>query len=654
MRFSSVRQIAVLLIGHALLRPVCVALILFACFSAPYVAFAQEQGVSQSDTQNDKRALEERVDSLEKALAALRAQMAAMQSQGAAQSGVPTAKSFAPSPGTAASVAAPAPQGPIGQAQTAQTTSGASGSTALPVSGQSTPSQTDVAQNTRQKSAPNTQPGSTTPAASGTNPAAVINQTIGENQPTQAQQAQHGFFERKPGRDLTFYTHGGELTTYGNLDLSFDVLTKGISQLRGPDGLAPVGNLGWLPDISTNVSFIGIRGTQSTNFKNLNLVYQLETLIDISATSGVAETNSAASNDVRGALTSRNSYIGLGSKNVGAVLFGKTDAPYRQSTARLDPFFGMIGDYAVIMGNTGGDNRVEFAGRLDHSIWYSSPNLHGINFNTLYSPGQNRSSTEDNIAAGEASCTGGDIPGSGGSLPFACNDGGFGDAVSASVAYTREPLYIVAAYERHLKVNRQSDLTGPYANVPTLYYDADVADEDAGKVGVQYTFQRKTTASVMFETLHRYVPDFLAFQNERQRLGSWIAVTQAVSSGDSISLGWARAFRAPGDPGQHNTSLALPPLGAPGDSTGGLGVNNAANFFTVAYKHRIGDGLTAYTNWAGTFNGPYAHYDLGAGGHGITTDCHDASDATGGESSNPHCWAGGQLIGTSLGLVKRF
>ena len=643
MYFFSVRQTAVLLIRHALLTPACGALILFSCFAVPPGAVAQQQGVGQNDTQNDERALKDRVDSLEKALAALRAQMAAMQASGAAQPGASAGKPAAPLQATAAPVVSP------GTSPAAQTSSGASGSTTS-----SGPGQVTVAQDNRQKSAPNTQPGSTTPAAGGTNPAAVINQTIGENQPTRAQEAQHGFFERKPGRDLTFYTHGGELTTYGNLDLSFDVLTKGISQLLGPDGLPPIGNLGWLPDISTNVSFIGVRGTQSTNFKNWNFIYQLETLVDISATSGVAETNSSESNDVRGALTSRNSYIGLGSKSVGAVLFGKTDAPYRQSTARLDPFFGMIGDYAAIVGNTGGDNRVEFAGRLDHSIWYSSPNLHGINFNTLYSPGQNRSSTEDNIAAGEASCTGGDIPGSGGSLPFACNDGGFGDAVSASVAYTREPLYIVAAYERHLKVNRQSDLTGQYVNVPTLYYNADVADEDAGKVGLQYTFQKKTTASVLFETLHRYVPDFLEFQNERQRLGSWIAVTQALSSGDSVSLGWARAFRAPGDPGQHNTSLALPPLGAPGDSTGGLGVNNAANFFTVAYKHRIGDGLTTYLNWAGTFNGPYAHYDLGAGGHGITADCHDASDATGGESSDPHCWAGGQLMGASAGLVKRF
>ncbi len=252
------------------------------------------------------------------------------------------------------------------------------------------------------------------------------------------------------------------------------------------------------------------------------------------------------------------------------------------------------------------------------------------------------------------SCAGGDNPGSGGSQPFACNDGGFGNAVSASVAYTREPLYLVAAYERHMGVNRQSDLMGEYANPPSAYLNASVADEDAAKLGAQYTFPSHTTVSAIYEVLHRYVPSFLEFQNERQRQGSWLAVTQTLAKHDSISAGWARAYRSPGDPGQHNTSLVLPPLGSPGDGVGGRGVDNSANLFTVAYRHTLASGLTAYATFAATLNAPYAHYDLGGGGRGVTTDCHDASDATGGESSDPHCWAGGKLKGISVGLDKRF
>jgi len=465
--------------------------------------------------------------------------------------------------------------------------------------------------------------------------------------------ARHGFFEKKPGPDLTFYTPSGQFTLYGNLDVSVDSATKGSSSLIGPDGAGPIGNMGWLLDLSTNISYLGIRGKQKISSR-FDFLYQMETEIDIASSAGVSESNSSESNVVKGALTSRNSFLGLGSAAAGSLLFGKTDAPYKLTTLRMNPFYGMLGDYAVIMGNTGGDNRVEFGTRLDHSLWWISPVKHGLGATVLFSPGQNRSSSSDNIASGESDCTGGDIPGSGGSLPFACNDGSFSNAVSASLTYTSKPLYLTAAYERHQKVNRSSDLTGEYANPPAGYMTADTADEDAAKVGAQFTLPSKTTLSAIFEDMHRYVPAILAFQNERQRLGTWIALTQVLSPRDSVSLGWAHAFRTPGDPGQHNTSTALPPGGSPGDGTGGLGVDNTANMISVAFRHKLSEGLTAYANWAGTFNGPYAHYDLGAGGRTVTVDCHDASDATGDETSDPHCWAGGHLQGLSLGLNRRF
>lgn len=55
---------------------------------------------------------------------------------------------------------------------------------------------------------------------------------------------EHGFLERKPGKSLTFYTPGGEsaggeITAYGNLDVSVDGATKGSSGLVGPDEILP-------------------------------------------------------------------------------------------------------------------------------------------------------------------------------------------------------------------------------------------------------------------------------------------------------------------------------------------------------------------------------------------------------------------------------
>jgi hypothetical protein len=77
--------------------------------------------------------------------------------------------------------------------------------------------------------------------------------------------------------------------------------------------------------------------------------------------------------------------------------------------------------------------------------------------------------------------------------------------------------------------------------------------------------------------------------------------------------------------------------------------------FTAAIKHSFGHNVLIYLAWAYTHNHQYAHFDLGAGGRSMTTDCHDGGlPASGGESSNPHCWAGGKLMGVSLGVNARF
>jgi predicted porin len=445
----------------------------------------------------------------------------------------------------------------------------------------------------------------------------------------------HEFLERKPGDGVTFFTRGGELSIYGNLDLSLDYTTKGIGQMT-VNGAPPVGDMGWMWAISSNLSYIGVRGFQTLGSFPANFVYQLETQIDVSAASGTSASNSNTSAVVKGGLTSRNSFIGFASPTWGAVKIGKTDAPYKNSTASMNPFSGQLGDYAVIMGNSGGDNRVEFGTRLDHAIWYESPNWSGFSFNVLLAPGQNRASDDSNLASGEVDCAGGNVPGSGG-LPVACNDGAYGTAYSANVAYRYGHLYLTAAYEMHKGVNRTSDLP--------VFDLNDVADEHAAKVGAQYAFSTGTTVYGIYERLERNVPASLQAQNERTRNGYWLAVSQVLTPNDSVHLGWAHAGKTPGDPGQHNTP-------------GGANPDNSANMFTLAVKHQVNRELSFYFDIAETINRPAAHYDLGAGGRSVTTDCHDASNPdTSGFDPNgngPHCWAGGRLKGVSVGAKYTF
>ncbi len=426
-----------------------------------------------------------------------------------------------------------------------------------------------------------------------------------------------------------------------------------------------------MPDISTNISYLGVRGFQRIPYQNFNFVYQFEAGIDISAAPGIRQTNSNLSNQVNGALFSRNSYIGLSSKDYGAIKIGKTDAPYKNSTAQFNPFSGMWGDYSVVMGNTGGDNRVEFGTRLSHSIWYESPKIAGWQANFLFSPGQNRAYDNSNLASGESDCAGGNDPSSGANPLVTCSDGSFGNAYSANISYTNGPFYMTAAWERHDKVNRQSDLAGAYG-VPIVlggqdcsaFLSApgaidgglaqqqcldDVGNEDAVKVGALYTFATKTTIGGIVEYLHRDVPADLAFQNERTRWGTWLFASQELNPADSIHFGWAHAFRSPGNPGQHNDSTLVTDNGAT------YGPNqNQADMLTAAWKHRFSENLIWYTDVAATFNGPDAHYDLGAGGRSVTTDCHDANAAPGGLTANPHCWTGTTIVGVSTGLQWKF
>ena len=96
-------------------------------------------------------------------------------------------------------------------------------------------------------------------------------------------QEDNWFLRKKPGANgLTFLTPGGEISLYGQLDVSIDDTTKGIADKIGPGGPTdrPIGNVGWMPAMSTNLSYVGVRGAQKVD-DEWKFIYQLETQIDV-------------------------------------------------------------------------------------------------------------------------------------------------------------------------------------------------------------------------------------------------------------------------------------------------------------------------------------------------------------------------------------
>lgn len=499
---------------------------------------------------------------------------------------------------------------------------------------------------------------------------------------------------------------------YGTLDASVDGSTKGMNGMTayhyadtpvngvypttGVKG-TPFGPVGWQPAIASNAATLGWRGSHEIpGFEDTKFIMQIEANVALIDSPGVTTSYTAQTSGVRGGIGSGTTYLGFSSPSWGAIKIGHGSTPYGNMSKRLTPFTGMVGDMGVIIGNTGGDNRLEFNTAMNHAIWYESPKYGPVSFDLFFSPGQNRTADQDlSVAGGDSNCSGGNVPGSG-NLLLTCDDGGFDNAYSMDLKYETEHLYVAAAYELHKHVNRNSDGIGSnapgYANMVnqgdpaagaggplsqylnwslydfvgsaygatgscttapsnTTYYcvnaspefQNDIGDESAVKVGAQYIFDFGLTVNGIFERMMRKLPEVLEFQNERQRNGTWLALTQQLTTRDNINFGWAHAGRTPGDPaGQHNYN--------PNNS------DDTANMFSLAYKHHFDKNLYWYADLAETINNGNAHYDLGAGSHGIKTDCHDGTatpiiDYT---SAGNTTWGGCRPKAISLGVDYKF
>jgi predicted porin len=428
------------------------------------------------------------------------------------------------------------------------------------------------------------------------------------------------------------------VTLYGSIDLSADVFNPSVFDQGTKLGVA------------SNISSFGIRVRHNLapyGWDGMAVVAQLESQVDISAAP-----------HERAAFGTRDSFLGVEGP-WGAIKAGKSDTPYKKSTAAMDPFSRTLGDYNSIMGNTGGDNRAEFDWRMNHSIWYESPIFNGFQLSALISPGQNYAKDNSDYAYGDqfqcngasARGSGSNFPGTGGAIPGnlggnGCTDGSFGNAYSAALTYKNGPFNAIAAFELHEQVNRHGDdnlqlnVAAPGTPGPVFLPDGSqiltgVHNEWAAKVGGGYRFNDglgDVQLSAFYEWIRREVTAIEQPFNERSRDGVFASVTQYIGKKWALSASYAHAFKTPGNPTclSFNNVNAGVPCAVPVD-VGQFQANlfdDSASQYAVGARYYFNDWASWYIVGSVLKQGPGAHYCLGASGHGYQVCSRDAANDT--------------------------
>lgn len=146
---------------------------------------------------------------------------------------------------------------------------------------------------------------------------------------------------------------GGNVSMYGVADLSVDMVNDGNTTASGSSN-----------NLVSNASRIGFKGAEDLG-GGLTAVFQMEKEVNLDNGSAATQTDLAGN-----AMFDRNTFIGVASADMGTVLFGRHDTPYKISTRGLDVFADSAADNRQVMSfhDT----------RLNNVIAYISPSLSGL------------------------------------------------------------------------------------------------------------------------------------------------------------------------------------------------------------------------------------------------------------------------------------
>lgn len=243
-----------------------------------------------------------------------------------------------------------------------------------------------------------------------------------------------------------------------------DVGVKGVVDLsiNSSDNGAPDGDgLG----LHSNKTRFRVYGDEEFG-NGVKAIWQIETQLDF-------DTGVQSNGTDNFGIKARNTFLGLEGV-FGAVLAGKYDSPYKQSTAKLDIFSNSPSDYNAVIGENEGSTN-DHDTRAANTLFYRTPELGGFQGMVAYIFDETRDGVDD-------------------------------DGYSIGATFKIAGLYLGAGYESFNQQGAGGD------------------DDTAVKLGGSYTFADVTKVGLVWESLDgggKGNDRDAWYLNVSQRLGTW-------------------------------------------------------------------------------------------------------------------------------------
>ena len=157
-----------------------------------------------------------------------------------------------------------------------------------------------------------------------------------------------------------FAADASNVTVYGKVDMAFGSTDSGTARNT---------------QVSSQVTKVGFKGAEDLG-DGLSAIWQIEQQIDID--------NAGGTNSTKNTLASRNSFLGLKSNDMGTVLLGRHDTPYKIATRGLDVFGDQFADNRQLMGGLGQDKGGTMDARPTNVVAYISPAMNGFKAAVAY------------------------------------------------------------------------------------------------------------------------------------------------------------------------------------------------------------------------------------------------------------------------------